>query len=113
MQEDMEYLQQMYPNYAKKYQPIIKSALDKVDYKGSFIYDQYPDKLQLMRIIDSIVIIIRDDEAAYSKPGDNQDGQTTPPIGEGAMWQDKEIWIRELVTVLMYNEILMRRKKSF
>jgi hypothetical protein len=32
---------------------------------------------------------------------------------ENIDWQDNEPWIRELVTVIMYNEILtIRRKKN-
>ena len=34
---DMEYLQQMYPTYAKNYQNVISSVADKMDYEGSFI----------------------------------------------------------------------------
>ena len=40
---DLEYLQQMYPAEAKRYQKLIASILDKLDYEGSMIYDEYPD----------------------------------------------------------------------
>ena len=40
---DLEYLQQMYPSYAKKYQVRISQMLDRMDYEGSMIYDQYHD----------------------------------------------------------------------
>ena len=52
---DLEYLQQMYPSYAKKYQVRISQMLDRMDYEGSMIYDQYPDRWQLERFIDSIM----------------------------------------------------------
>lgn len=51
MLEDIEYLQQMYPTYARKYQGVISSVVDKTDYDGSFIYDQYPDKLTIQRMV--------------------------------------------------------------
>ena len=54
---DLEYLQQMYPSYAKKYQVRISQMLDRMDYEGSMIYDQYPDRWQLERFIDSIMTI--------------------------------------------------------
>ena len=47
--EDLEYLQQMYPMYAKRYQARVRDILDRMDYQGSVIYDQYPDKWQAGR----------------------------------------------------------------
>lgn len=100
--EDMEYLQQMYPSYAKKYQGVINSVVDKVDYNGSFIYDQYPDKTTLMRMVQSIMTVIKanEDQAAELAPS------------ESVPWEEKEAWIRELVTVLMYNDIIKRRRRK-
>ena len=68
--EDMEYLQQMYPSYAKRYQGVIRNIIDKADYEGSFIYDQYPDKMTMQRMVNSIMQIIKNNEEAvyfYSK----------------------------------------------
>ena len=52
---DLEYLQQMYPTQAKKYQKIIAEVLDRLDYEGSMIYDEYPDKWQIYRLTQMIV----------------------------------------------------------
>ena len=52
---DLEYLQQMYPVQAKKYQKIIAEVLDRLDYEGSMIYDEYPDKWQIYRLTQMIV----------------------------------------------------------
>lgn len=104
--EDLEYLQQMYPSYAKKYQGVVSNVADKMDYEGSFIYDQYPDKLTIIRMVESVMKMIQADENSNSI---NSDGT---PLTENAPWSEKEPWIRELVTVLMYNEILMRRRKK-
>ena len=92
---DLEYLQQMYPSYAKKYQVQINRMLDRMDYDGSMIYDQYPDRWQLERFIDSIMTTIKNEE---QQQGEEQDNGKWP-------------WIRELVTVLVYYEILKRRNK--
>ena len=92
---DLEYLQQMYPSYAKKYQVRISQMLDRMDYDGSMIYDQYPDRWQLERFIDSIMTTIKQEEAKL-----NQEQE-----------EDKWPWIRELITVLVYYEILKRRNK--
>ena len=52
---DLEYLQQMYPAQAKKYQKIIAETLDHIDYEGSMIYDEYPDKWQIYRLTQMIM----------------------------------------------------------
>ena len=52
---DLEYLQQMYPTEAKKYQKLIASILDKLDYEGSMIYDEFPDRWQLYKLSTDIL----------------------------------------------------------
>ena len=52
---DLDYLQQMYPAQAKKYQKIIAETLDRIDYEGSMIYDEYPDRWQIYRLTQMIV----------------------------------------------------------
>ena len=44
---DLEYLQQTYPGEVRRCQRRIAEILDKYDYEGSMIYDEYPDRLQL------------------------------------------------------------------
>lgn len=110
--EDLEYLQQMYPAYARKYQGVISSIVDKTDYDGSFIYDQYPDKLTIQRMVGSVMAVIKTDEENVPGQAAADSAVTDKTLTENAPWSEKEPWIRELVTVLMYNEILTRRRKK-
>ena len=59
---DLEYLQQMYPVEAKKYQKTIAEVVDKLDYDGSMIYDEYPDKWQIYRLTQIIVDKIKEQQ---------------------------------------------------
>lgn len=52
--QDMEYLQQMYPDAVKKCQRRVAEILDRTDYEGSVIYDEYPDRLCLLHLADSM-----------------------------------------------------------
>ena len=112
--EDLEYLQHMYPTYARKYQGAVSSVVDKMDYEGSFIYDQYPDKLTMQRMVESVMAVIRTNEESVGELPQAVAGSsmTDNTLTERAPWNEKEPWIRELVTVLMYNDILTRRRKS-
>lgn len=92
---DMEYLQQMYPAEVKKYQRRIADILDKLDYEGSMIYDEYPDRCCLEHLAKSVVRILQQEEAA--------EGPQNPTSPE------KWIWLEDMVLVLLYNEVYKRR----
>ena len=87
---DLEYLQQMYPADAKKYQKIIAEVLDKLDYDGSMISDEYPDKWQIYRLTQIIVDKIKEQQAQQPAAMD---------------WE----WITEFVQVLLSYEIYKKR----
>lgn len=123
---DMEYLQQLYPVQVRRYQQRVARILDKMDFEGSVIYDEYPDRLSLERITDSIVIQLQQEEAgssgrmqeeawrsdgqmpdiAWQNAGGMPEGVTTAAMPEES---EKWTWIRDLVLVLVYNEVYKRR----
>lgn len=92
---DMEYLQQMYPGEVRKYQRRIAEILDKLDYEGSMIYDEYPDRCCLLHLVKSIVQVLQRENQEM-----NSDNLIPP---------EKWIWVEDLVQVLLSNEIYMRR----
>lgn len=103
--EDLEYLQQMYPAYAKRYQVKISEVLDRIDYEGSMIYDEYPDRWQLERLVRSVMQMIKAEEGT-TMHGENQN--QAEDTSQEAM---RDTWLRELLTVLLYYEVLKRRRK--
>lgn len=92
--KDLEYLQQMYPAQAKQLQKRIAEILDKMDYEGSMLYDEYPDKWQLYRLSDSIITILKQEE-------EEEDCAPAPP--------EKWEWMRDMVQLVLYYEIYRRR----
>lgn len=103
---DLEYLQQMYPLEAKRYQKIIAETLDRLDYEGSMIYDEYPDRWQIYRLTQIIVDKMRkmeDDTAAA--PEDNK------AAGKDGMGKTQEI-NAEFVQVLLCYEIYRKRHSN-
>ena len=95
---DLEYLQQMYPSEAKKYQKVIAGILDKRDYEGSMIYDEYPDKWQLYKLSRDILDRI--------KRAEEKDAPEVEIPAE--KWE----WIGDLVQILLFYEIYKRRHNS-
>ncbi len=97
---DLEYLQQLYPEEVKRYQTRISQILDKMDYEGSMIYDEYPDKYQLYKLADNIMLILKREASV------DADGNYVPLNEE--KWQ----WITDLIRVLLFYEIYTRRHRT-
>ncbi len=60
--QDLEYLQQTYPNDVRRYQRRIAEMLDKADYEGSMIYDEYPDRYSLQALAQSMLRALEKEE---------------------------------------------------
>lgn len=99
---DLEYLQQMYPREVKRYQQRVAEMLDRMDYDGSMIYDEYPDRLCIERLASSMLDVIKREEMKKYP-----DKNFPPEKWEG---------LHELIFVLLNNEIYKRRngtRRSF
>ena len=95
---DLEYLQQLYPLEVRYFQRRVGEILDRMDYEGSIIYDEYPDRYGLERLLESIWTIIKKEE---------QEGESD--ISDSAeTWE----WIKALLFVLLNTEIYKRRNGS-
>lgn len=95
--EDLGYLQQMYPTLAKKIRIKVSSVLEKMDYEGSAIYDQYPDRIGLDSMIETIFSMMEKDQTI----GDEI------PINK-----DNKMYLKELATLVLYTELLKKRHKQ-
>lgn len=95
---DLEYLQQMYPAEAKKYQKVIAGILDRLDYEGSMIYDEFPDKWQLYKLSRDILERIRREEEKEDP--------------EAAAAPEKWEWMGDLIQILLFYEIYKRRHNT-
>ena len=93
--QDMEYFQQPYPNEVKQYMRKVAETLDKFDYEGSMIYDEYPDRYSLQRLARTIVQILKREE------------QNMPEEQRTA--DDKWLWLEDMMQVLLCSEIYKRR----
>lgn len=95
---DLEYLQQMYPAEAKKYQKMIAGILDKLDYEGSMIYDEYPDKWQMYKLSQDILERIRRQE----------EKENLDKIIPKEKWE----WASDLVQIVLFYEVYKRRHNN-
>lgn len=48
--QDIEYLKSMYPSGIRILQGYVAEACDRLDYKNSPMYDEYPDHMMINRL---------------------------------------------------------------
>jgi len=84
---DREYFRQMYPQVVKRYIRVIVDVLDRLDIKESYIYDEYPDKVSLDRLAETILGLI---PLESKVPRETQ---------------------RNIIKILLYEEVVRRRKR--
>lgn len=91
---DQRRFRELYPALARQIQPLVEDECDRMEYDGSFMFDEYPDKLQIRRISRRI----------YDKL-DKRDYQ------DDLMMQETggRNWMEDFVTMMLLNEMFHRR----
>ncbi len=93
---DFEYIKSMYPDMAKKLLPYVEDECDRMEFEGSMIFDEYPDRLQLALMGRRILNRAEKDQVISEKERDvrkSKDGN----------------WLQDLIQVILYQEVYKRR----
>lgn len=122
--KDLDYMRQMYPITAKKMLASIEEECDKLEYDGSCMFDEYPDRVYLSRIVDKIYAKCVDlNEASVSseslstinRPVSDEVYLQTPTKNssnkESYVDVNGKNWLRDMTEILLYNEMLNRRRR--
>lgn len=88
--KDIEYLRMLYPREMCELSQLIKDECDKMDYDGSMMYDEYPDKLMYMKKCNEISCVAKVNCSYGKKCTDNQ-------------------WLNDIINILLSNEMYNRR----
>ncbi len=113
-EKDMERMKELYPREVKRILEFVEDECDKMEYEGSLMFDEYPDRLMLEMVVDRIY---------QNAVGEKQDmeaeqywgGMTPPPPppGPGRPPQGpprgQGDHLRSLIGVLLNNEMYRRR----
>jgi len=54
-EDDFLYFTRMYPLAVRRYVIPVRDAFDKLEYRGSLLFDQYPDREALLRMTDELL----------------------------------------------------------
>ena len=98
MLADLEYLQHTYPEEVRHIARRVAEILDKMDYEGSMIYDEYPDKYSICRLATAMCEILK-------KEAENGENTSVSAEADPEKWAFQEY----LCQVLLSMEIYKRR----
>lgn len=96
-EKDLDRMKELYPKQVKRIQKYVDEECDKMEYEGSLMFDEYPDKMMLQRICKNIMEKMQDGEEEDIESSEYRRG---PSRGDG---------LSDLVEVLLYNEMYKRR----
>lgn len=90
---DMEYLVGLYPSEINELKNLVKNECDSMEYTGSLLYDEYPDKIMFMKKCNEICSIA-ECTCKYAKKCPE------PKV------------LKDIITILLSDEFYRRRQKK-
>ncbi len=106
-ERELRKLQAMYPDTAKLLLPFVEEECDKMEYEGSPMFDEYPDRSTVYRIEGHIFEQVKDQFPAeeIQEPEEVLAMQLPGP----RVGMPGRSWARDLARVLLLNEMHHRR----
>lgn len=103
-EKDMERMKELYPREVKRIMEMVEEECDKMEYEGSLMFDEYPDRFMLEQITDRITDRMRTSDENNMEASQRREELPPfrPPIGP----RDD---LRNLIGVLLNHEMYRRR----
>ena len=109
-ERDRERLKEMYPKEAKRIQRVVEEECDKMEYDGSLMFDEYPDRVMVQKLCDDIYNKVYDNTTAEveteqykdRRPGGGFPQPPPPP-------PHRDRGGRDLIEILLFDEMFRRR----
>lgn len=120
-EKDMDRMKELYPREVRRILEYVEDECDKMEYEGSLMFDEYPDRLMLEMLVDKILQKVEDTQPDVTAeqyrgprppgpPGPGQRPPQGPPPGPGPRPPHRpENHLRELIGVILNNEMYRRR----
>ena len=110
-ERDRERLKEMYPKEAKRIQRVVEEECDKMEYDGSLMFDEYPDRVMVQKLCDDIYNKVYDNTTAEVETEQYRDrrpgGGFPPPPPPPPPHRDRGG--RDLIEILLFDEMFRRR----
>ena len=103
-EKDRDRMKELYPKEARKIEKIVEEECDKMEYDGSLMFDEYPDRVMLKKLCDKIYdkVYGTDQTEMETEEFRRRDSGMYPPPPRHRPGMD-------LVQVLLFDEMFRRR----
>lgn len=109
--DDVRYVKSMYEPMTLEILEHIEDECDKLEYAGSFMFDEHPDRGNVQRLVEKIHKRVGHLENMYAPV--LEEDENIRMQGHCVSCRGKESWLDNLINVLLLNEILYRRRRYF
>ena len=99
LDKDIEQMKRLYPSTVRAIEPYVTDECDRLEYDGSVMFDEYPDKVTVDRIVDRIY-----DNTRHLQEEADVEAESIYP-------RRRRDNFRDIVTVILLNEFLNRRRR--
>lgn len=111
-ERDLENLKQLYPSVWRVLQGEIMEECDRLEYEGSCMFDEYPDRITIDRIIDRIYSRVRDNEQFRNYDTSNSTNANAVSANQVIYNPCPRCnWAEDFVRIMFLNEMHNRRRR--
>ena len=100
-EKDLQLMQSYYSRRASRIQEKVERECDRMEYDGRMMFDEYPDKFMMEHLCRKIEREILSE--------DEKEDQQQSKTDTRAMERDRGDGLRDLIGVLLFNEMFRRR----
>lgn len=109
--KDAAYLQSFYPPMCRELLAYVREVCDQAEYEGSPMFDEFPDKVRIWKMMDAVYEMAAYMEKMY-RPVLEED-ENVETLGHCMSCRGTDHWLRNLISALMVNELHYRRRRYF
>ena len=106
-ERDMQKLKELYPEMARDILRQVEEECDKMEYDGSVMFDEYPDRVMLARVRNSIYDRVKDQYPVEET--DDRDEAMVMQQETRRRYPPRKNWLGDMIDVLLYQEMYRRR----
>ena len=106
-ERDMKKMKELYPEVAKDVLSVVEDECDQMEYDGSMMFDEYPDKVMFEQIKNRIY-----DKVQEKYPVEEEDDRDQAMVMQQEVYRrypPRKNWLGDIIEVLLYQEMYRRR----
>lgn len=122
-EHDFDYMKQLYPRDTRMIQDMIEDTCDRMEYEGSMMFDEYPDRLQVALMANKIYNQLAPSALGAQAISNQRPNRPAPPPqtlpwppppgrpGQRPPENQEPNWLRNMIEIMLCNEMCQRRRR--